>query len=60
MCSACVCIADAVGGDAFANVFRGTFQNTVVAVKQLRSPLSAQDTNYFLSEVRTLIFNQHL
>ena len=46
------CIAlDLIGEGAFSQVFRGFYQGSEVAVKQLKVPLPAQDRNYFMAEV---------
>ncbi len=44
-------IADLIGEGTFSCVFRGQFQGSCAAVKQLKIPLSSQDKNYFAAEV---------
>ena len=44
-------VTDLVGEGSFSQVYRGFYQGSEVAVKQLRVPLSAQDKNYFTAEV---------
>ncbi|XP_078601587.1 uncharacterized protein LOC144876309 [Branchiostoma floridae x Branchiostoma japonicum] len=45
---------DLLGEGAFSRVFRGVYNGTEVAIKRLRSPLSAADKNYFGAEVSLL------
>ena len=42
---------DLIGEGAFSCVYRGSYQGSEVAVKQLKIPLSSQDKNYFAAEV---------
>ena len=44
-------LSDLLGEGAFSQVYRGTYQGSMVAIKRLKVPLSAQDKNYFTAEV---------
>ncbi|XP_021360200.1 uncharacterized protein LOC110454806 [Mizuhopecten yessoensis] len=45
---------DLIGEGTFSQVYKGKYQGTEVAVKQLKIPLSSQDRNYFTAEVSLL------
>ncbi|XP_033743162.1 serine/threonine-protein kinase CTR1-like [Pecten maximus] len=45
---------DLIGEGTFSRVYKGKYQGTEVAVKQLKIPLSSQDRNYFNAEVSLL------
>ena len=46
---------DLIGEGAFSKVFKGTFQSSEVAIKQLKIALIEQDRNYFTAEVSQVI-----
>lgn len=43
--------SDVIGEGTFSRVYKGEYQGSEVAIKQLRSPLQTQDKNYFAAEV---------
>ncbi|KAJ8298435.1 hypothetical protein KUTeg_024966 [Tegillarca granosa] len=45
---------DFIGQGAFSRVYKGTYQGSEVAVKQLKLPLTSHDKNYFAAEVNLL------
>ncbi|XP_069130522.1 uncharacterized protein [Argopecten irradians] len=45
---------DLIGEGTFSRVYKGQYQGSEVAVKQLKIPLSSQDRNYFNAEVSLL------
>lgn len=49
-----LCVSlDLVGDGTFSQVYKGKYQDSGVAVKQLKTSLVAADRNYFAAEVRT-------
>ncbi|KAH3831342.1 uncharacterized protein LOC127880025 [Dreissena polymorpha] len=47
-------LEDKIGEGTFSCVYKGDYQGSEVAVKQLRLPLKPQDRNYFAAEVSLL------
>lgn len=45
---------DMIGEGTFSRVYKGEFQGSEVAVKQLKIPLQQSDKNYFAAEVYTV------
>ena len=45
-------ISDLIGEGAFSHVYHSSYQGQEVALKRLKVPLTSQDRNYFMAEVR--------